>query len=83
MTFSLSGRIQPEHVAGLRALLEGEHRQVILDLKEVTLVCSEAVRFLGLCESSGIELRDCPAYVREWIPRERSCGSDSDLLQSE
>jgi hypothetical protein len=83
MTFSLSGRIQPEHVVGLRALLEGEHRQVILDLKEVNLVCYEAVRFLRLCESRGVELRDCPAYVREWILRERSCGSNSDLLESQ
>jgi hypothetical protein len=82
-TLSLSGRIQPEHVAELRALLEGEPRQVILDLKEVTLVCCEAVRFLGLCESSGIELRDCPAYVREWILRERPCGAGPRVPEKE
>ena len=83
MTFSLSGRIQPEHLAELRSLVEGKHRQVILDLKEVTLVCCEAVRFLGLCESRGIELRDCPAYVREWILRDRSCGADSRIHDQE
>ena len=72
MTFSLSGRIQPEHVVELGTLLQAEHRQVILDLKEVTLVCCDAVRFLGLCESRGIEVRNCPAYVRRWISGERS-----------
>jgi len=83
MTFSLSGRIQPEHLAELRALLHVEHRQVILDLKEVTLVCCDAVRFLKLCESHGIELRNSPAYVREWILRERSCGADSRAPEEE
>jgi len=77
MTFSLSGRIQSEHVAELGTLLQGERRRVVLDLKEVTLVCCDAVRFLGACESRGIELRNSPAYVREWILRERSCGADS------
>jgi hypothetical protein len=33
------------------------------------------VRFLGRCESNGIELRNCPLYVQEWILREK----DRDL----
>ena len=74
VTFSLSGRIQPEHVAELRALLEAETRKVVLDLKEVSLVCCDAVRFLSLCELRGAELRDCPTYVRHWIVKERSRG---------
>ena len=71
ITFSLSGRIESEHVAELGTLLESEGRRVVLDLKEVTLVSSDAVRFLGACESRGTELRNCPAYVRRWIKRER------------
>ena len=70
ITFSLSGRIQSEHVSELAALLESESRRVVLDLKEVTVVSSDAVRFLGICESQGTELRNCPAYVRRWITRE-------------
>jgi hypothetical protein len=27
--------------------------------------------FLALCETSGIELRNCLAYLREWIDREK------------
>ncbi len=82
-TFSLSGRIQPEHVAELRTLLESETRKVVLDLKELTLVCCDAVRFLGLCESRGIELMNCPAYVRRWISREQSCVDDRPIGEEE
>jgi len=74
IAFSLSGRIQPEHVAELRSLLQAEHRKVVLDLKEVTVVCCDAVRFLAFCESQGTELRNCPAYVRRWIVKEQSPG---------
>jgi len=42
-----------------------------LDLSEVTLVDLDVVRFLISCENEGIELANCPAYVREWILRER------------
>ncbi len=71
--FSLSGRIRSEHVADLTALFQAEQWKVVLDLQEVTLVSCEAVRFLESCESRGAQLRNCPAYIREWIFRERSC----------
>jgi serine/threonine protein kinase len=45
--------------------------RIVLDLKELTLVDQQAVRFLKRCESNGIELRNCAAYIREWIARER------------
>ena len=77
VTFSLSGWIKSEHVAELETLLESQSRIVVLDLNEVTLVSCEAVRFLVACESRGIQLRNCPAYVREWILRERSCCASS------
>ena len=42
-----------------------------IDLAEVTLVSREAIRSLSLVEPDGVELQNCPAYVREWISRER------------
>ena len=54
---------------------------MVLNLKEITLVCCDAVRFLGLCESRGIELRNCPAYIREWILREQCCGADTSATE--
>jgi hypothetical protein len=29
------------------------------------------VKFLAICEVDGIELRNCPSYVREWIEKGR------------
>jgi hypothetical protein len=43
---------------------------VVLDLKDVVLVDRDAVRFLRVRERSGIALRSCPPYIREWIARE-------------
>ena len=40
-----------------------------IDLTEVTLVSQEAVEALAVAEANGIELRNCPAYVREWVSR--------------
>jgi len=47
-----------------------------LDLKDLTLVDREAVRFLERCETDSIKLKNCPAYIREWITRERG-GSEN------
>ena len=41
-------------------------------LKEVRLVDREAVQFLARCETEGVELDNCPAYIREWIEKERT-----------
>lgn len=70
--FALSGRIEPENLEQLKALLKAERQAVILDLREVNLVAREVVSFLARCKEDDIGLRDCPAYVREWIARERA-----------
>jgi anti-anti-sigma regulatory factor len=71
--FTLIGRMQAERVAELEELLQSEAgtRQIVLDLKDLTLVDREAVRFFERCEKRGIKLENCPAYIREWITRER------------
>ena len=78
-TFALSGRIRSEHVLHLASLLEQERGRMVLDLKEVTLVDREAVRFLAACEAKGSVLRNCPAFVREWILIERSNEASMDI----
>jgi len=67
----ISGRIREQDVDTLRACLEQERDAVAIDLKDILLVNSEAVRFLASLESTGTELRNCPAYIREWISREK------------
>ena len=70
---TISGRLDRENLGELKSLieLEGADRQIVLDLRELTLVDQEAVRFLRGCDSNGIELRNCPPYICEWIARQR------------
>jgi hypothetical protein len=77
VVFTLSGRIEAEDVGELEKLfeLETEGRHLVLDLKDVTLVNQDAIRFLALCEADNITLKNCPAYIREWIEKERSPSS--------
>ena len=72
VVFSLSGRIEAEDVAELQRLfdLESIDQHLVLDLEDVTLVDREAVGFLAGWEKGNITLKNCPAYVREWIGKE-------------
>ena len=73
MILRITGRIAgDECVNMLQALLEEERNAVALDLKDVNLVDREAVKLLALSESNGVELRNCSAYIREWVTRERA-----------
>ena len=66
----ISGRIAGEDLEVLRTAL-AEGRVVAIELAEVELVDRAAVELLALNEANGIELRHCPAYIREWVTRER------------
>ena len=59
-----------EDLEVVRTALDGRH-VVAIDLAEVGLVDREAVTLLAQTEAEGIELRSCPAYIREWITKER------------
>jgi hypothetical protein len=67
----LSGRIQSKHLRELQFQIESSTQKTILDLEEVRLVDRDVVQFLASCESNGIELLNCPLYVREWILMEK------------
>ena len=71
VVFRVSGRMHAEHADMLRELLGPEKGKVVVDLGEITLVDREAVSFLALSEANGVELRNCAAYIREWVARER------------
>ncbi len=71
----VSGRIDGTHVETLQELTDKDKttKGLAIDLTEVTLVSREAVEVLTLAEASGIELKNCPAYLREWVTRHREC----------
>ena len=69
----ISGRLDGEDLSELKELIESEvtNRHIVLDLRELTLVDQDTVRFLRKCDSDGIELKNCPPYICEWIARQR------------
>ena len=72
VVLTVSGRLEANNVSELSALLTAEPagRAVVLDLKDVVLVDRDAVGFLRARERSGIALRNCPLYIRDWIARD-------------
>ena len=71
-TLTVSGRIDSEQLGELRRLVdEKPTRGAVLDLAEVTIVDVQTVRFLVKCEIWGVRIVRCPAYVREWMAREK------------
>jgi anti-anti-sigma regulatory factor len=66
----ISGRISGEDLDVLRTALE-QGCVVAIDLTEVELVDGDAVTLLAHTEGNGVELRHCPAYIREWVTREQ------------
>jgi hypothetical protein len=66
----LSGQFRVEHLDQVKTEIEHE-APVALDLEELDLVDLEAVRFLNACQSKGIRMLNCSAFIQEWMLRER------------
>ena len=71
--FALSGRIEAQAIAELRRLLElqTDCRDIVFDLKDVTVVNRDVMRFFIGCEADGVKLENCTPYIREWMEREK------------
>lgn len=67
--FALSGRIEEGDVPEIERLLQVDRQvsDITFDLEELRLVDRQVVRFLAACEARGVRLKNCPAYVREWM----------------
>ena len=72
VVFAVSGRLEADSLCELSALLalESATRAVTLELKDLVLVDRAAVDFLRTCAQRGIELRNCPQYIRIWMASE-------------
>ena len=73
VVFTLSGQMDEDPIAELETLISSEAngRRIALDLKDLTLVNENGIIFLERCEANSITLKNCPAYIREWITRQR------------
>ncbi len=70
---NLIGRIEEENLEELKRLLgsEASGHNLVLDMKDVTLVDQSAIRFLARCEADSVTLENSPAYIRDWIAAEK------------
>ena len=68
----ISGRLTQDDIPVLRAAIDQERGALAIDLTEVGLVDRDTVNLLASSEGRGIELRNCPPYIREWVDRERA-----------
>jgi anti-anti-sigma regulatory factor len=74
VVLTLSGRMDHESTIELEDVIEAEEmtgRQIVLDIKDLTLVGQSDIDFLIRCEAAGIKLVNCARYVREWIARQQ------------
>ena len=73
--FILSGHIETQAMAELERLFElhPDRRDIVVDLRDVSMVDREVMRFLMRCESDGVTLENCTPYIREWMKREKDC----------
>jgi hypothetical protein len=81
--FILSGRIETTaDIEQLQQLLsvETSGKQMILDLRDVTLVNEDAVKFLRRCEGDGVKIENCPLHVRRWIDDVKDRGARGEAF---
>ena len=71
--FILSGRIEKQAIAELKRLFacQTDYRDIVLDLKEVSVIDRDVMHFLVRCEADGVKLDNCTPYIREWMAREK------------
>jgi hypothetical protein len=70
---TLSGRIETPAIAELKRLFELQTNccDIVVDLKNVSLVGRDVMGFLARCEAEGMKLENCAPYIREWMKREK------------
>ena len=67
----LSGELRIAYLDQVKTEIERCESPVVLDLEELDLIDLEGVRFLNACESAGVSILHCSAYIREWMLQER------------
>jgi anti-anti-sigma regulatory factor len=72
VTVTLAGKCNGGSLGELRRAIDKArrtHRQVVIDLGEVTLVDRPSLQFLAEQARDDIKLINCPEYIEPWISR--------------
>ncbi|MGH9664864.1 MAG: hypothetical protein ACRD9L_10615 [Bryobacteraceae bacterium] len=75
VTLLLAGYLSEDSLAELETALDKvrrTHKQISIDLSELTLVDRHSLQFLVAQKRQDIELINCPEYIEPWIYREAS-----------
>jgi anti-anti-sigma regulatory factor len=70
VTLLLNGKFDEDAIPDLEVSISearGSHRQIFLDLSEVTLVDRKAVQYFSEQAGDDVKLVNCPVYLRRWI----------------
>ena len=69
----LSGRVDQRAIAELERLFErhADYHDIVLDLKDVSVVDRDVVSYFVRCEADGVRLENCASYIRGWMEREK------------
>jgi hypothetical protein len=73
VTLTIAGHFGNEHLGELKRALQRarrSHKEVFIDLSEVTLVDRHSLQFLAAQTRQDIKLINCPEYLEPWISRE-------------
>jgi ABC-type transporter Mla MlaB component len=74
----LSGELRCSHLVDVRAEIEQVGQPATLDLDEVNVVDLDGVRLLNECQVRGIQVVNCPPYIREWMIQEKRSLRDEE-----
>lgn len=67
----LVGSLRIEHLDEIKAQIGAPDRVTVLDVRGVSVISVEGVRFLNRCEASGIAIRNASPYISKWMALER------------
>jgi len=68
----VSGQIGVNDLTELQAIISRERLDgLVLDLRELKLIDADGIQFLIGCEARGIRVENRPAYIREWMSKEK------------
>lgn len=68
----LAGRLRPEHIDEVEALLAASEGEITIDIGDLTLISVEGVRFLNTCSRKGMRIVNATPYISGWMNRERT-----------
>ena len=73
VVYKVSGELAEDNVTEIDAVIGTEKKgtHIALDLCDLRSVDGEAVKRLEKWEADSIKLKNCSAYIREWIRRQR------------